>query len=382
MATNTNQENGGSTKGKKALNTKKRRAKQRARIIIFAVELLVIVVMLIVVLKVFQTTEETEGPHYAQIEESQIAINSEVVEKFEEDEELKGYWNVALFGVDATSSEQLYKNSRSDTIMVASINQDTGDIKLVSVYRDTYLNLSNDIYTKCNAAYNSGGAEQAMAMLNMNLDLNITDFVTVGYEAVVDCVNGLGGVYIDVDSAELKHINNYQKSILRDTDIEEELIMVEDTGYQLLNGLQAAAYCRIRYTAGDDFKRAERQREVIQAMANEAKGKSLTTLSEVFTKVVDNVYTSIDQKDMLALLGEIANYKIVAEDGFPQRDMLVTENIGIDGSCVVPTDLTDNVVWLHEFLFDVKDYQISATVQECSDQIKADTTPYLNRSSN
>ena len=382
MATNANHENGEGTKGKKRMSAKKRRAKQRARIIIFVVELLVIVAMLIAVLKVFQTTEEVEGPHFAQIDESQIVVNSEVVEKFEEDEELKGYWNIALFGVDATDG-QLSKGSRSDTIMVASINQDTGEIKLVSVYRDTYLNLRNDVYNKCNGAYSKGGAETAMAMLNMNLDLNITDFVTVGYDAVIDSVNGLKGVWIDVDSEEIKHINNYQKSILRDTDIDEELVMVEDTGYQLLNGLQAAAYCRIRYTAGDDFKRAERQREVIQAMADKAKTAKLSELTDTFFKVVDNVYTSIDKKDLQNLLGQIANYSIVGEDGFPQRNMLATENLGgARGSCVIPIDLTDNVVWLHEFLFGVEDYQVSSTVQECSDQIKADTIPYLNRSSN
>ena len=376
-----NHENGGSTKGKRKMSAKKRRAKQRARIIIFLVELLVIVAMLVAVLKVFQTTEEVEGPHFAQIDESQIVVNSEVVEKFEESEELKGYWNIALFGVDSTDG-QLKKGSRSDTIMVASINQDTGEIRLVSVYRDTYLNLSNDRYDKCNGAYSKGGAEQSMAMLNMNLDLNITDFVTVGYEAVIDCVNGLGGVYIDVDSEEIKHINNYQKSILRDTDIDEDLIMVEDTGYQLLNGLQAAAYCRIRYTAGNDFKRAERQREVIQAMQDQAKSAKLSDLTNTFFKVMNNVYTSIDIDDLEKLLGQIANYSIVGEDGFPQKNMLATENIGAAGSCVIPTNLEENVVWLHEFLFGVEDYEVSKTVRECSAQIKADTSPYLNRSSN
>lgn len=378
MATNAN---GEGTKGKKRMSAKKRRAKQRARIIIFIVELLIIVAMLVAVLKVFQTTEEVEGPHFAQIDESQIVVNSEVAEKFEEIEELKGYWNIALFGVDATNGK-LSKGSRSDTIMVASVNQDTGEIKLVSVYRDTYLNLSNDRYNKCNGAYANGGAEQAIAMLNMNLDLNITDFVTVGYEAVIDCVNGLDGVWIDVDSEELKHINNYQKSILRDTDIDEELIMVKDTGYQLLNGLQAAAYCRIRYTAGDDFKRAERQREVIQAMADQAKNASLSNLTDTFFKVMNNVYTTIDSKDLQNMLGQIADYSIVAEDGFPQRDKLATGTIGAAGSCVVPTDLENNVIWLHEFLFGVENYEVSSTVRECNAQIKADTSPYLNRKSN
>ncbi len=381
MATNANHENGGSTKGKKRVSAKHRRSKQRARIVIFVVELLIIVAMLVAVLKVFQTTEEVEGPHFVEIDESQIIVNSEVVEKFEESEELKGYWNIALFGVDAVDG-QIKKQTRSDTIMVASINQDTGEIKLVSVYRDTYLNLSNDRYNKCNGAYVVNGAESAMAMLNMNLDLNITDFVTVGYHAVVNCVNSLGGVWIDVDSEEIKHINNYQKSILRDTDIEDELIMVNETGYQLLNGLQAAAYCRIRYTAGDDFKRAERQREVIQAMADQAKTASLASLTDAFFNVADNVYTSIDRNDIVELLGQIANYSIVAEDGFPQRDMLATEDIGAAGNCIVPLDLTENVVWLHEFLFGVEDYEVSKTVQECSNQIKADTSPYLNRGSN
>jgi LCP family protein required for cell wall assembly len=239
--------------------------------------------------------------------------------------------------------------------------------------------LSNDRYNKCNGAYSSGGAEQAMAMLNMNLDLNITDFVTVGYEAVIDAVNGLKGVWIDVDSEELKHINNYQKSILRDTDIDEELVMVKDTGYQLLNGLQAAAYCRIRYTAGDDFKRAERQREVIQAMADQAKTASLSSLTDTFFKVMNNVYTSIDSKDLQGMLSQVANYSIVEEDGFPRRDMLTTGTIGAAGSCVVATDLQSNVEWLHEFLFGIEDYEVSSTVKECSAQIKADTSPYLNR---
>ena len=361
----------------------KKRSKSKKKIIIFAVEIVIILIMVGVLYVVMSHTEpETGGPTVTVLEKEELAIPEEIVQEKEEGGTMKGYMNIALFGVDATKDSQLYKGSRSDSTMIASINMDTGDIKLVSVYRDTYLNLSNDIYNKCNGAYTKGGAEQSMAMLNMNLDLNITDFVTVGYDAVVDCVNGLGGVYIDVDSEEIKHINNYQKSILRDTDIDEELIMVEDTGYQLLNGLQAAAYCRIRYTAGNDFKRAERQREVIQAMQDQAKSAKLSDLTNTFFKVMNNVYTSIDIDDLEKLLGQIANYSIVGEDGFPQKNMLATENIGAAGNSVIPTNLEENVVWLHEFLFGVEDYEVSSTVKECSEQIKKDTSPYLNRSSN
>lgn len=368
---------------KKGKNSKK----QRTKIIIFIIEIVIILAMLLVIWKVFQTTEEVEGPHIVDIASEDIIINEAVKESLENpaspDEEaaMKGYWNIALFGVDAINTEQLYKGSRSDTIMIASINLDTGEIKLVSVYRDTYLNRGNDTYGKCNAAYSTNGAAQAMSMLNMNMDLAITDFVTVGYHAIKECVDGLGGIWIDIDSEELEHINNYQLSIIRDTDIpKSEYVKVTDTGYQLLNGLQAAAYCRIRYTKGDDFKRAERQREVIKAMEEQAKQLSLGELTELLPKVLKYVYTSIDETDLLELLKNINKYTIVEEGGFPIEECRTVEMLGkAKGSCIIPMDLEENVVWLHEFLFEEEDYQVSETVKECSEKIKVDTAPYLNR---
>ena len=230
------------------------------------------------------------------------------------------YWNIALFGLDATKPEHLYKGSRSDSIMIASIHKETGEIKLVSVYRDTFLNVGNDKYTKCNAAYSNGGADQAISMLNMNLDLNITDFVAVGYPALIECIDALGGVWVDIDKEELKHINNYQTSIIRDVSslANYEIVKVTQTGNQLLNGLQASAYCRIRQTSGDDFKRAERQREVIKAMTEKAQSANLDTLLEVVKAVAPNVYSTFDLSDtakMTELLKNIGKYKIV-EDSY------------------------------------------------------------------
>ncbi len=362
-----------------------KKGKQNIKIIIFLIEILIILAMLLVVWKVFETTDKSEGPHMVTIEESDIIINSEVKESLDntqattEQNKSNGYWNIALFGVDAVKTDQLYKGSRSDSIMIASVNMDTGDIKLVSVYRDTYLNKGNDKYGKCNSAYAANGAKQAMSMLNLNMDLAITDFVTVGYNAVKECVDGLGGVWIDIDSSELEHINNYQLSIIRDTDIpKSEYVPVTSTGRQLLNGLQATAYCRIRYTKGDDFKRAERQREVIKAMADQAKEMSLSELTELLPKVLKYVYTSVDETDMVELLKNISKYNIVDEGGFPTEDMRTTNNIGSNGSCVIPLDLEKNVIWLHEFLYDEIDYSVSSAVKECSKKIKADTAPYLN----
>ncbi len=383
MATNSRNASGGNTDRRKA----NRKSKQNAKIVIFIIEIIIILVMLLVVWKVFQTTSDTEGYHYVEIETSDVVINSEVQESIEKtptpDEPevpaMKGYRTIALFGVDAVNTDQLYKSSRSDSMMIASINMDTGEIKLVSVYRDTYLNKGNDKYGKCNGAYAAGGAPQAMSMLNMNMDLAITDFVTVGYHAVKECVDGLGGVWIDIDKSELEHINNYQLSIIRDTDIpKSEYVAVTDTGYQLLNGLQATAYCRIRYTKGDDYKRAERQREVLKAMEEQAKKADLKTLEKVATNVLKYVYTSLDETDIFDLLKNINNYTIIDEGGFPTEELRTSDTIGSDGSCVIPLNLEDNVIWLHEFLFNEEDYEVSSTVQECNDKIRQNTSKYLD----
>lgn len=371
-------------KSYQANGKRNKKGKQNIKIIIFLIEILIILAMLLVVWKVFETTDKSEGPHMVTIEESDIIINSEVKESLDntqattEEDKSNGYWNIALFGVDAVTTDQLYKSSRSDTIMIASVNMDSGEIKLISVYRDTYLNKGNDKYGKCNSAYAANGAKQAMSMLNLNLDLAITDFVTVGYKAVKECVDGLGGVWIDVDSSELEHINNYQLSIVRDTDIpKSEYVPVTDTGRQLLNGLQAAAYCRIRYTKGDDFARTARQREVVMAMSEQAKEMSLSELTDLLPKVLKHVYTSVDETDMVELLKNISKYYIEDEGGFPAEDMVATSNIGSSGSCVIPLDLEKNVIWLHEVLFGEEDYEVSSAVKECSKKIKADTAPYL-----
>lgn len=288
------------------------------------------------------------------------------------------YMNIALFGVDAKTDKQLFKGSRSDSMMIASVNMDTGDIKLVSVYRDTYLNLSNDSYNKCNGAYSYGGAEQAVKMLNMNLDLDIKNFITVGYKGLRDVIDGLGGIYLDIDETELKHINNYQITIVDDV-LKCKYTPVTETGYQKVDGLQAAAYCRIRYGGGDDFKRASRQREVIKAIEEQAKKADFATLQKVFNSAVDNIYTSLENKDILDLLANIANYRIVDEGGFPQENMRTTGKLGAKGDCVIPKSLESNVVWLHQFLFEDKDYTAPASVKEYSQRIVDDTTPYLNR---
>lgn len=376
MAHNSNQRNAredyasGNQRGER-----QRQAKQRKKVIIFSIEIVVLLVM-VAVLYVVMTKTNTKGPSYTFIEPENV-ITPEILQKKEEGVmKIEEYWNIALFGVDAKRDSQLYKGSRSDSIMIASINKQTGDIKLVSVYRDTLLNIGNDTYDKCNHAYSYGGAEQALKMLNMNLDMDITDFVTVGYKGLIEVIDGLGGVYVDVDSEEVVHLNNYQKTIVLDG-IQDSYIEVKEPGYQRLNGLQAAAYCRIRATKGDDFKRAERQREVIKAIEEQAKKvKNPEVLIKIFNNAIDDIYTSLDSKDIIALLPKIADYRIVEEGGFPDESMRTTGTVGAKGSSVIPLNLEDNVVWLHKFLFEEQDYSVTANVTEYSQEVDTLTKPY------
>lgn len=349
---------------------KQQAKKQRRRIIIFIIEIIILVIAVVVLYGVMKGT----GTGKVELNDEDIIIN-DTVEQAQETT-MKGYRNIALFGVDSTTGA-LTKNTRSDTIMIASINQDTGECKLVSVYRDTYLNLSNDSYNKCNAAYAKGGPEQAINMLNMNLDMNITDFVTVGFAGLTDTIDALGGVYIDVDSSEISHLNNYQLCIAED--LKRSYTPVEETGYQLLDGLQATGYCRIRYTAGDDFKRAERQREVLLAVADQAKKASLPQLTSTADAVFDEVYTSLDLAEIVDMLGNVGTYYISDHAGFPQETNRTVATIGSKGSCVIPLSLEDNVRWLHKFLFDADDYEPSETVKRCSEKIYEETNGYLKK---
>lgn len=321
---------------------------------------------------VVTATDEVERKD---IDHDKITINEEVVEIMQsnEDNTVKGYRNIALFGVDARDGE-LGKGTRSDSIIIASINLDTQEIKLISVFRDTYLNLGNDSYNKCNAAYANGGPEQAISMLNMNLDLNITDYVTIGFGGLIDSVDALGGIEMEVTEAEISHLNNYQLSMSKELGV--DYIPIEKSGKQLLNGMQATAYCRIRYTKGDDFRRAERQRDVLTAMMDKAKGASVSSLTDMVNAILPEVETSLGVNEIVSVLGSLAGYNVVASDGFPFEDNRRGANVGSKGSCVIPDNLEENVIELHKILYPDSDYKPSRQVVSISDEIETMTDEY------
>ena len=369
--TNKKRTSGTKTSGKKTSGKKgsSKRAKKRkkAKMITFAIEAVILIVLL-VVLYVLNRTELLSKVTYDDevVQESVNELTEETLEVMEE------YTNIALFGLDTRQAGSLGKGNRSDTIMVASINNDTKDVKIVSIYRDSYLNLANDKYRKCNEAYSVGGPEQAVAMLNMNLDLKIDHYMSVDFLAVSEVVDLLGGIEIDVDEYEIEHLNNYTVETSKVTGKKTQKLT--KTGLQTLDGVQATSYCRIRYTAGDDFKRTERQREVLETIAKKAKTMSVSQLDEIVKKVFPMCATNMTVDQLLAIAADGLSYNIVGTSGFPFD--VVTDSVGSAGSCVVPVDMEKNVKQLHTYLFDATDYQPSETVVKISDKIKNDTGIY------
>lgn len=355
---------------KDQVGVKRKRIKH---ILLLVIEACALILAIGIMYVVVTATKEVERKH---IDKEKITINEEVAEIIREEEEsneTKGYRNIALFGVDARDGE-LGRGTRSDSIIIASINQDTQEIKLVSVFRDTYLNLGNDSYNKCNAAYAQGGPEQAISMLNANLDLDITDYVTVGFGGLIDAVDALGGIEIEITDAEISHLNNYQLTMSEELGV--DYIPIKESGLQLLNGMQATAYCRIRYTKGDDFRRAERQRDVLTAMMEKAKTVSVGSLTNMVNAILPEVETSLGVNEIVSVLGSVAGYDVVASDGFPFEDNRIGANVGSKGSCVIPDDLEENVEELHGLLFPEADYKPSKQVKNISEEIVSLTDEY------
>lgn len=370
------------------LTPQQKARKKRKKIIVFVSEIFLLLILLVVAVGVYWGGKQVNKIKYVEIPEDEIKID-EQVQQSTETGVMKGYRNVALFGVDSREG-QLDKATRTDTIIIASINLDTKEVKMVSVYRDTWLNLSTDSYNKANSAYAKGGPKQAIAMLNMNLDMNITDFVTIGFDGLIDVIEAVGGVEIDVKEAEVVHLNSFQTSMAGKPDgtlnaagepnyvpdpsnpLYKYYKPVEHAGLQTLNGLQATAYCRIRYV-GNDFERTQRQRTVIKQIAKKAITLNPNTLNAIAEAVFPKIATSLDLPEILSLLSGIASYEIGDNTGFPFDGHY--EGCRVKGASVIaPADLEQNVVLLHQFLFgDTEEYTPSDTVKKCSQKIVSDT---------
>lgn len=378
------------TRGNGNRNVKRRKKKGSNKVlrnIIIGVEALVLIAVIVVLIYAFRATDEETGVQKYDLPENEIVTNVKEDDPIVE-EIKKTYTTLAFFGVDARNGT-LEKGTRTDTIIICAIDNQTGETRLCSVYRDTLLNIAEPTkddsekkvnLQKCNAAYAYGGPARALNMLNQNLDLYITQFVTVGFDGVMNTIDAVGGVDIDIQQNEIKYLNDYQRSMYSTetkVDLRDDFIPVENTGLQTLSGYQALAYCRIRYTAGADYKRTERQRDVLSQIVVKAKKIDPVQISKICTDVFPYIATNMDlDKEIIPLASDASKYNIVASDGFPFGENKTSGLLGNKGDCVIPKDLESNVKELHEFLYPGIEYTPSDTVVDLSQKIKAEAAMY------
>lgn len=288
-----------------------------------------------------------------------VKLNTDKLNISDEVQHEEGYTNVALFGLDSREND-LGKGNRSDTIMIASLNNDTKEVKLVSIYRDTLLELDDGSYNKANAAYAFGGPEGAVSLINRNLDMNIEKYVTVNFNALVDVIDAVGGLDLELTHDEVVHMNNYCVETSKVTGKSYEKIEPEVEGTYHLNGVQAVSYSRIRYTAGGDFKRAERQRLVLEKIADKVQNMSVGTVNKIIDSVFPQISTNFTLAEMIGYAKNLTKYKLGDSIGFPADN--TTDMLNEIGSVVIPDTLSSNVMEVHKFLFGNDGYTVSSTI--------------------
>lgn len=344
---------------------KKKSSKAKRWGIIFVIEL-VLILILIPVVFIYAKLSMVRTATASEVNKANIVINEDV--DVTTQTALKGYRNIAFFGVDSRDGS-LEGNTRSDSIIIVSINQETKDVRLVSVYRDTCLKVPGYGLTKATHAYAYGGAELAMSMLNTNLDLDITEFATVDFGVLAQIIDALGGIELDVSEAEFSLINALIDEQNKVTGSDSPHL--DSAGYQHLNGTQATAYARIR-KIDSDFKRAERQRIVLSKIFEKAKTADIGTLLNIIDTVLPEVYTNLTSTELISLAKDIFSYNIADQSGFPFEK--TTGSLNSDGlSYVFAEGLEQNVRELHAYLFANENYTPSTTVVEISDQLYYDS---------
>ena len=367
-------------------NNRKKKKKRRQSLVLFIIEIVVLAVLVggvFVYAKLSAGLRDNLGTEIDKKNEKKtpagtsdpnldtddVFIDAEVVQN----RTLDDYTNIALVGIDTREHTIDYGNS--DTMLVASINNNTGKIKMISLFRDTYLCINQETwdFDKCNAAYNLGSAKQFMSMLNANLDLNITDYVVVDFNAVARLVDDLGGIDVLMTHEEVAHMNNYCVETSEVTGLSYTPIEpIEGTHNYHLNGVQAVSYARVRYTNGHDLKRTQRQRLVIQKIVDKAKQQGLTAVEAIIEDVFPLCKTNLSTAQIIKYASRMFDYEIESTSGFPFKHLEMDvwdaqHNQPLDA--VVPVTLEKNVQDLHSFFFGVSDYTPSHLVREFSAEI-------------
>ena len=294
---------------KKKVTTKQKR---KRKLILFIIEIIVLIILLVGVFYASKLNKiNRQKLDESKVEKAEVSKETE--------ETLSGYTDIALFGLD-NRSNGTYDTGNSDVIMILSINNDTKEVRMVSVYRDTYLDVSSKDekrnFQKCNSAYARGGAERAVSMLNKNLDLNIDNYVAFDFAAIADAIDLMGGIELDITEAEMKIMNESYITYTEDI-VGKQSSLIDHAGTQTVDGVQAVSYARIRYTAGGDFKRAERQRTVIAKTFEKAKKANLSKITQIMDTVFPEIKTDLSSTEMMKIVRIAMGYDISQSVGFP-----------------------------------------------------------------
>lgn len=322
------------------MQEKETRTKKHSGLKVFFIIVLIILIIFLIGVAVGYNfiNSKLNKINYEEIDENEIEVTEEVKE------ELSGYRNVVLFGIDDAEGFA----GRSDCIIIFSIDQKTKNVKMTSIYRDTYVEVPGHGYTKINHAFAYGGATLAMSTINRNLDLNITEYVTINFQVVKDVVDSVGGVEINVTSKEATQIPGITKA-----------------GTYNLNGTQALAYGRIRKIDSDE-KRTERMRTVVDKVFSKVKKMSPLEMNKIADEILPELHTNIKKSEITKIMKDVTSYKIGESMGWPYE---------VEGKMIskvwygIPKTLQESVQKLHGELFKETDYKTTETVENISNTI-------------
>lgn len=350
-------------------HSRSRQARQRARkkkkkkmIVLVIIEVLALLVIAAGAFAYFYVQNQYDKIETVAFQKHDVATNPDLPSSVVETS--KGYRTIMFYGVDARNNSDLTKNANSDSVIICSINNDTKEIKLVSILRDTMVQTTDGKYHKLTDVYAAYGVQEALETINRNFDLNITEYVTVNWYAVAETIDLMGGLDIEITDKEAAAINQFLWETSKSTGIASSNVDVYE-GVHHLDGIQSTTYARVRNVGHHDITRAERQRKVISLMLEKAKQSSIGTLNDICNTVFPNISTNLTLSDILSLASDVASYKIADQGLFPYK---YWDQSG-GHYYVYCNTLTENVDQLHTFLFGNEEYTPSSTVQTISEYI-------------
>lgn len=365
---------------KKSVNKRSRKyRRRRRRRILFGVEIFVLVLLGVGLFGYMWLNNVMERMRPEELDTSKIQVNSEVQQNIEA---MSGSQIIAVAGLDARGAaidpeddvKDLRNSQNSDTIILICIDHDNKEIRMVSIMRDTWMNMEKPgqgyDFAKANSAYNRGGPEAMLSMLNTNLDLAIEDYVSVDWKVLADVIDVLGGLDIEMRNAECVWANDYNKEVSAAQGVEYEPIEYneeEDNEYREvhhLTGSQAVSYARIRHGGGDDSLRTARQRQVINLMMEKVK-KSPDKIPAIIDTAADNITTSLSSSEMLQLAYNAVTYTMGTSYAYP-FELVYGEHVkdALGEDVVIPVTLYNNVTELHEYLYPGVSYTPSSVIED------------------